>query len=111
MKAVLVLFSVWTLAGCAPPGSHYDGFTLRTDAQQLAYDQARQARAQAKMDARWDAYERTIPPQPRTQPGTLTEDQYWETQNRIYNDQVYWAATTPPPPYSPSVPPEYFAQP
>ena len=89
MKAVLVLFSVWTLAGCAPPGSHYDGFTLRTDAQQLAYDQARQARAETAMNARWDAFAKHIRPV-AAQPGTLTEDQYWDVQDRAYGDQVYW---------------------
>jgi hypothetical protein len=101
MKKVLVLFSVWTLAGCAPYGSHYEGFTLVSNGpynDPNAYARERAAKAEDKWLASHQAIANAYAKQFwDNRPSNLTEGQLAQAQNQMYVDKLYWSIGQVPP--------------
>jgi hypothetical protein len=102
MRPAVLLLALLPLAACAPPGYQYDGFTLRSDAQEQAYNQAKVMRWQDQLDERvtksgWV---------PNNRPTTGTPDEWYASQDMLYNSRLqnwidYGGSPPEPPPVRP----------
>jgi hypothetical protein len=101
MRPALIFLALLPLAACAPPGYHYDGFTLLDDAGQARQDAKRQARWDAQNDAQLAEAQKRLAPWyaslPTPQPGTLSAEDFARAQNQMYVDKLYWSIGQVPP--------------
>lgn len=103
MRPAVLLLALLPLAACAPPGYHYDGFTLLTDEQQIAVNQAKQTAWENKNAALINRYNQQFWD---NRPTSGTPDEFYAAQDMMYNSRLqnwidYGGMPPEPPPVRP----------